>query len=66
MTVIELIKELQKLDPDKKVVTSGYEGGYDEISGATEIRLNLNVNTAWYYGKHEQDDEGECHAILVG
>jgi hypothetical protein len=66
MKVKELIEELQKLDPEKMVVTAGYEGGYDEISGAGEIRLKLNVNTAWYYGKHEQDNDGECHAISIG
>ena len=66
MKVKELIEEIQKLDPEKMVVTAGYEGGYDEIDGACEIRLKLNVNTAWYYGKHEQDENGECHAILIG
>jgi hypothetical protein len=66
MKVKELIEELQKLDPEKMVVTAGYEGGYDEISGAGEIRLKLNVNTAWYYGKHEQDNDGECNAISIG
>jgi hypothetical protein len=67
MKVKELIEELQKLDPEKMVVTAGYEGGYDEISGAGEIRLKLDVNTAWYYGKHERDDDkGECHAISIG
>ena len=66
MKVKELIEKLQKLDPEKMVVTSGYEGGYDEISETKEIRLKLNANTAWYYGKHEQDDEGECHAVSIG
>jgi hypothetical protein len=66
MKVKELIEELQKCDPEKMVVVAGYEGGHDEISGAGEIRLKLNVNTEWYYGKHEEDDEGECHAISIG
>ena len=66
MTVKKLIEELQKLDPEKMVVTSGYEGGYDEISGAEEIRLKLNANTAWYYGEHEHDYSGECHAVSIG
>ena len=66
MKVRELIEELQNLDPEKMVVTSGYEGGYDEIKGAGEIRLKLNVNTEWYYGKHESDDHGDCQAVCIG
>jgi len=65
MKVKELIEELQKHDPAKMVVVAGYEGGYDEISGAGEIRLKLNAHTEWYYGKHELDDEGECDAISI-
>lgn len=65
MKVKELIEELRKHDPEKIVVTNGYEGGYDEINAVAEIRLKLNANTAWYYGNHEQDDDGECNAISI-
>ena len=65
MKVKELIEELQKHDPERMVVVAGYEGGYDEISGAGEIRLKLNAHTEWYYGNHEGDDKGECHGILI-
>jgi len=67
MKVKELIEELQKCDPEKMVVVAGYEGGHDEIGGVEEIRLKLNVNSeTWYYGDHEQDENGECHAISIG
>jgi len=66
MKVKELIAKLQKLDPEKIVVNHGYEGGYDEISGVGEIRLRLNANTAWFYGKHEEDKDWECDAINIG
>ena len=65
MKVKELMKELQKHDPEKMVVVAGYEGGYDEISGAGEIRLKLNAHTEWYYGRHEEDENGECHGISI-
>ena len=65
MKVKELIEELQKHDSEKMVVVAGYEGGYDEISGAGEIRLKLNAHTEWYYGMHEQDDKGECDAVFI-
>ena len=70
MTVKQLIEELQKLDPDKMVVTSGYEGGFNEIISIGEIRLKLNVNAnTWYYGDHEEaeeDEEADCHAVQIG
>jgi len=66
MTVKELIEELQTFDPEKMVVIAGYEGGFDEVHDADEIRLKLNVHTASYYGKHEQHDDGECHAVCLG
>ena len=65
MKVKELIEELQKHDLEKIVVVPGYEGGYDEISGVGEIRLKYNAHTEWYYGKHEEDDEGECLGISI-
>ena len=54
MKVKQLIAELQKLDPDLYVVTSGYEGGYDdiEIEMISSLVLNHPDNTAWYYGNH--------------
>jgi hypothetical protein len=53
MLVEELIRELQKLDPKLQVITSGYEGGVDDIAGVSLTKIALNVNTEWYYGKHE-------------
>lgn len=66
MTVKQLIEKLQQFDPEAMAVVAGYEGGYNEISDAGDIVLNLNVNKEWYYGKHECDDNGECHAICIG
>jgi hypothetical protein len=65
MNVEQLIEELKKHDPKKMVVVAGYEGGHNEIDMVSEIRLNLDVNTRWYYGKHEQDQDGACHAIAI-
>ena len=66
MNVKQLIEQLQQFDPETMAVVAGYEGGYNEISEADTIRLNLNVNNEWYYGKHECDNNGECHAICIG
>ena len=53
MNVDQLIKRLQMFPPDLRVVVSGYEGGYDDVDHLEKIKLALNVNDEWYYGKHE-------------
>ena len=53
MTVKELIEKLQTLDPDLRVLTSGYEGGFNDIDISKPETFCLNVNTEWYYGPHE-------------
>jgi hypothetical protein len=59
MTVRELIEELSKIeDQNLRVMTSGYEGGFDDLeTKANNIQfMALDVNTEWYYGKHEPVD----------
>ncbi len=53
MKVKELIETLSQLDPELMVVVAGYEGGVDEIDKYELCDVELNVNTEWYYGKHE-------------
>jgi hypothetical protein len=59
MIIKELIETLSTLDPNLRVVTRGYEGGYDDIEwpvgkdSPNIINLALHVNPAWYYGNHE-------------
>lgn len=69
MLVKELIEQLQALPQDALLVTSGYEGGLNEISGASSIQIILNVNKAWYYGPHEEAPSGEIGdlgAVYIG
>lgn len=57
MTVSEMIEELSKLDPNLKVFSKGYEGGYEDASVISNPRqFTLHVNTAWYYGPHEETE----------
>ena len=53
MKVKELIEVLSQLDPELLVVVHGYEGGVNEVDRCDVYDIELNVNTAWYYGKHE-------------
>ena len=53
MTVKELIEQLQTLNQDSRVFVRGYEAGYDDINVVKASRIVLNVNSVWYYGKHD-------------
>ena len=66
MTVRELIERLSKIeDQEVMVMVRGYEGGYNDIvigNGIEDItpaiiHVALDVNTEWYYGKHERVDD---------
>ena len=56
MTVNELIEQLKNYPADMRVLTLGYEGGYDDVGIRTE-EIVFNVRTddrdTWYYGPHE-------------
>ena len=56
MKVKELIEQLQKFDPETRVVRPGYEGGYEDLSNVSEYELALNVHTDWWYGPHEDPE----------
>ena len=54
MTVNELIEQLKNYPGDMRVLTLGYEGGYNDTQLSTEeIVFNFSKNDAWYYGPHE-------------
>ena len=53
MIISELIEILKKEDQNKRVVLSGYEGGYNDVSRIIEIDLVLNVHKGPYYGNHD-------------
>ena len=59
MKVKKLIELLSQLDPELMVVIIGYEGGVDEMDKYELCDVELNVNTEWYYGKHEILEKGE-------
>ena len=59
MKVKELIETLSQMDPELMVVVAGYEGGVDEMDKYELCDVELNVNTEWYYGKHEILEKGE-------
>ena len=69
MTVKELIEQLQTLDPDLHVFTTGYEGGFEDVVSVGHIKeVALNYNTEWYYGPHieAEPEHRESHTIVKG
>ena len=56
MTTEELIQLLAQHPPDLRVMVQGYEDGYDDLEADCVVagEASLNVNSVWYYGRHEQ------------
>jgi hypothetical protein len=69
-TVLELIEKLKEFDGDTMVTFRGYEGGYSDVdlSAIAKIKIALNKNTSWYYGKHDEPEESDIavDAIVIG
>ena len=65
MTKAELIEALSEYPDDTMVVVSGYEGGRKDVTEVDQIKLKLNANVAWYYGPHEEEEDGDTDAIYL-
>ena len=67
MNVGQLIKELQKHPPDKLVLVSGYEQGYDELKNVYEIKVKYKPTDKYWKGEYEDYPLDECDidAILL-
>jgi len=53
MNVGQLIEQLKNYPQDLRVVVRGYEGGYNDVDTFENLKLVLDYNREWYYGKHE-------------
>ena len=54
MTVNELIEQLKSYPGDMRVLTLGYEGGFnDSTVWSDDIVFNVNDKDTWYIGPHE-------------
>jgi hypothetical protein len=68
MNVDQLIKRLQMYPQDLRVVIRGYEGGYDDINNFEQLKIVLDYNDEWYYGKHDDasfvhNEEAKANAV---
>jgi len=54
MTVSELIEQLKQYPSDMRVLTLGYEGGYNDIRmNFKSVVFDYNSKDTWYMGPHE-------------
>jgi len=66
-TVAMLIEELSKHPANRRIVVPGYEGGFRDADPEM-VRLNLNKNSEWFYGPHEEAEKGQmadCEALCL-
>jgi hypothetical protein len=54
MNVGELITLLQTHPRDARIVVSGYEDGYDDVTVIREIFIKPCADPKWYYGRYEK------------
>lgn len=54
MTVVELMRILEKFRPDAKVVIPGLATGYDDLADAVRIDLELTTDPHWWEGKYSK------------
>lgn len=66
MTVKELIAELSKWPLEIRVVVSGYEDGYDDISRIKSITIKPQTKPNPWEGRWEDDRTGEPAILLFG
>jgi len=58
-TIAQLIEELKKFPPEMPVITSGYEGEYENIISPKRIKVKFVPNEPYYNGQFQQTDEPE-------
>jgi hypothetical protein len=51
MNVGELITLLQTHPRDARIVVSGYEDGYDDVTVIREVFIKPCADSKWYYGR---------------
>lgn len=66
MTIDELIAKLRKLPPETRVVVSGYEDGFDDISRVDSISIAAKPNAKEWEGRLQENESGEPAVLLFG
>jgi hypothetical protein len=66
MTVKEMRALLKNFPEDMRLVSDGYNYGYDDISelAIIKVKLDTNVGEEWYGGRHRIARDGDIHNIV--
>ncbi|MDD4143913.1 MAG: hypothetical protein PHN68_04695 [Prolixibacteraceae bacterium] len=57
MTAAVLIKYLQQIHPDTKIVVRGYEDGYNDNLKLRKVRIKYYPDAEWYYGVYSDSKD---------
>jgi hypothetical protein len=60
MTEGELIKLLQLLQTDTKIVIRGYEDGYNDILKLKPVKVKIKSDSKWYEGEYEDNKDSDA------
>ncbi len=60
MTAHELIRNLQALPPNTKVVVRGYEDGYNDILQLKRVKIKRKVDAYWFDGEYEDSNDADA------
>lgn len=64
MTATELIKHLQQLPPDTKIVVRGYEDGYNDILKLNAVKIKRSADSSWNNGEYTDDDDSDSISAI--
>lgn len=64
MTVKELIEILATHPPEMRVIVSGYEDGYNDLSTVAVVKIRLDCHKQhYYYGAHQKTSDQDVAAV---
>ena len=60
MTASELIRKLNDLPPETKIVIRGYENGYNDIMLLKDKKITINKERNWWDGEYIDSKESDA------
>ena len=60
MTAHELIKQLQTIAPETKIVVRGYEDGYNDILQLNAVKIKPKSDAYWFGGDYEKSTDTDA------
>ena len=64
MTASELIRKLNDLPPETKIVVRGYENGFNDIIMLKNRKITINKESSWWDGEYiDSKETSAIHAV---